>query len=258
MKINKFWFMLICITMLISIPACSEEDNQIVGPMTNRIDEAILVYVPEGEFLMGSGKGWNNEGPEHAVYLDAFWIYQHEVTNDEYRACVDSGRCTAPDTVTCFSDPAYNDHPVVHVSWFDAEAFCQWAGGRVPTEAEWEKAARGTDGRDFPWGNQNPNCSLANYKDCMGGTSPVGSYPAGASPFGVLDMAGNVGEWVADWCDDDYYSRSPYENPTGPNHGPGRVIRGASWDMAGPWLRTFTRLGYIPSNELGFRCVVEP
>jgi len=242
------------------------EDKQVAGvgdQMTNSVDGASMVYVPEGEFLMGTDHGWETDGvkcdgPEHTVYLDAFWIYQHEVTNDEYRACVDSGGCTAPDTVTYYSDPAYNDHPVVHVDWFDANSYCLWAGGRLPTDAEWEKAARGTDGREYPWGNQKPTCNLANYKDCVGGTSPVGSYPSGASPFGVLDMAGNVGEWVADWYEDGYYSRSPDKNPTGPENGTHKSIRSASWDMPWGWLPTSTRVVFIPSNELGFRCVVEP
>jgi eukaryotic-like serine/threonine-protein kinase len=316
MKINKIWLALICITMLISIPACSidsntlasdkegaqsevdtpeneieptnlseettdtsslmeeteagepaEADNQIVDPMTNSIDGALMVYIPEGEFLMGTNHGWNIngvdiEGPEHPVYLDAFWIYQHEVTNDEYQACVAANACDEPVWLNKhFSDPNYNDHPVVYVNWFDADAFCQWAGGRLPTESEWEKAARGTDGREFPWGNKKPTCSLANYKDCVGGTSPVGSYPAGASPYGVEDMAGNVREWVVDYFAEDYYSRQPYENPTGPNHGPGRVTRGASWDMPWGWLYVHTRLWQQPGNRenvYGFRCVHSP
>lgn len=305
-KIKKIWFVLICITMLISIPACSvdsntlasdkegaqsevdtpeykiepinlseeteadepaEADNQVIGQMTNSMDGALMVYVPEGEFLMGTNNGWKTndvetEGPVHTVYVDAFWIYQHEVTNDEYRVCVDADGCNVPVFLNkYFSDPNFNNHPVVYVNWYDADAFCQWAGGRLPTEAEWEKAARGTDGRDFPWGNQDPTCSLANYKDCVGGTSPVGSYPAGASPFGVLDMAGNVREWVADYYDDDYYSRAPYENPTGPKHGPGRVTRGASWDMPWGWLYAHTRLWQQSGNKesfYGFRCVHSP
>jgi formylglycine-generating enzyme required for sulfatase activity len=308
MNFNTIWWVLICITLLMSMPACSadpttlpsekqepesavdttedetgiinlseettdtpsieveteddeplKEDNLVADPMTNSMDGALMVYIPEGEFLMGSRHGWNDEGPEHTVYLDAFWIYQHEVTNENYQACMDDNACSPPGSIKYFSDPNYKDHPVLNGVWLEAVAYCQWAGERLPTEAEWEKAARGTDGRDFPWGSQKPTCNLANFKDCVGGTSPVGSYPAGASPFGALDMAGNVGEWVADWHEDDYYSRSPYENPTGPETGTHKVIRGGSWDMMGwGWLTTYTRVVNIQNNELGFRCVHSP
>ena len=199
--------------------------------MVNPVDGAEMVYVPAGEFLMGSEDedADSDEDPEHTVYLDAYWIYKHEVTNAQYRQCVDEGECDVPSNVNQFNNPDFDDHPVVFVSWYDADAYCQWAGGRLPTEAEWEKAARGTDGRKFPWGEESPTCSLAQFRDCSGETKPVGSFPAGASPYGALDMAGNVWEWVGDWYDGGYYSQSPSENPQGPDSGEYRVIRGGSW-----------------------------
>lgn len=242
----------------------SEPTLGIGSTMINPVDGAVVVYVPEGEFLMGSedSDADSDEAPEHQVWLDAFWFYQHEVTNDEYRACVDAGECTAPSKVEIFSDPKYNHHPVMHVSWFDADAYCQWAGGRLPTEAEWEKAARGTDGRKYPWGNESPTCNLANFFGCVGWAAPVGSYPDGVSPYGALDMAGNVWEWVADWYDTDYFSRSDYENPIGPQKGIRRVGRGGSIWVDEWSLRVSNRQGGHPvltlSSGLGFRCVLSP
>lgn len=231
--------------------------------IVNPVDGAVMVYVPEGEFLMGSEdeKAASHEKPEHLVYLDAFWIYQHEVTNDEYRQCVVNGGCTQPEHTTEYVDQNYYNHPVRYVSWFGAQTYCNWAGGRLPTEAEWEKAARGTDGRNYPWGNESPECTLALYGGCKSSEQrpkPVGSYPLGASPYGVLDMAGNVWEWVADWYSDDYYNYSPNKNPAGPPSGEFRVIRGGSWFPNSSFLRVSARYwdneggGY---HGPGFRCV---
>ena len=165
------------------------------------------VFVPAGEFLMGSAEGDTDAGasekPQHTVYLDAFWIDRVEVTNAMYARCVEAGACKTP---TAYGNPSTNylkagleNYPVVFVSWSDAQAYCQWAGGRLPTEAEWEKAARGTDGRIYPWGNEPPNAQRCNFAQEHGGPdapanpeTPVGAYPAGASPYGALDMAGNV------------------------------------------------------------------
>ena len=250
-------------TPLTTSTPTSEPAFDVGSTMVNPIDNAVMVYVPEGEFLMGSEdrEAFESEKPEHMVYVDAFWIYQHEVTNAEYRACVDAGLCNTPYKETYYSDSDYDHHPVVHVSWFDAQAYCEWAGGRLPTEAEWEKAARGTDGRTYPWGNQIPICSLANFYYCVDGTSPVGSYPNGASPYGALDMAGNVWEWVTDLYNGDYYSLSPYENPAGPEDGVYRVIRGGSV-LSDDWtLRVSVRLDEHPDNSpigLGFRCLHSP
>jgi eukaryotic-like serine/threonine-protein kinase len=203
----------------------------------------------------------SDEQPEHRVWLDAFWIYQTEVTNAMYRQCVEEDACQLPGDTTKYQDADYADHPVVRLSWYDADAYCQWSGGQLPTEAQWEKAARGTDGRKYPWGNESLTCSLANYSGCIDGTAPVGSYDAGVSPYGALDMAGNVWEWVADWYDISYYSRSPYENPAGPTDGNFRVIRGGSWFADDRYLRVSFRLRYYPDfsvNYFGFRCLLSP
>jgi formylglycine-generating enzyme required for sulfatase activity len=199
------------------------------------IDGALLVFVPAGEFTMGSDDGNSDEQPAHTVYLDAFAIDRTEVTNAQYARCVQAGACRPPGSSSSytranyFADPRYADHPVIYVSWDDARAYCAWAGRRLPTEAEWEKAARGTDGRTYPWGDEW-DASKANTSEAgPGDTTPVGAYPQGASPYGALDMAGNVWEWVADWYGEDYYRESPGENPLGPASGTNRVVRGGSW-----------------------------
>jgi formylglycine-generating enzyme required for sulfatase activity len=230
-----------------------------------------MVYVPAGEFIMGSDE-YSDEQPVHTVYLDAFYIDKTEVTNAKYQQCVEAGNCRAPTTCD-WGEPTYGDaskadHPVVCVNWNDAQAYCAWAGARLPTEAEWEKAARGTDGRMYPWGNTfdgsrvnfcDRNCE-SNWKDTgaddgYAQTAPVGSYPQGASPYGALDMAGNVWEWVADWHDD--YASSPESNPKGPASGVYRVERGGSWLEDEASLRAAGRDGDVPdgtNNGVGFRC----
>ncbi len=285
------------------IPTPTPEPTLGIGStVINPIDEAVLVYVPEGEFLMGSevDDAWNDERPQRLVYLDTFWIYQNPVANAQFAAFVDaSGHQTSAEEIGWgwawdganwvqtggaywrapegpHSDIAdRDDHPVVQMSWHDAAAYCQWAGGRLPTEAEWEKAARGTDGRRFPWGDDPVTGDRANFCDAncpmdwadqtrddgYGRTSPVGSYPAGASPYGALDMAGNVWEWVADWYAADYYSRAPAENPTGPASGESHVLRGGSWSSFDGNLRTSNRGWYCPGCWYfinGFRCVHLP
>jgi len=240
--------------------------------MVNPKDGAEMVYVPAGEFLMGSedADADSDEAPEHTVYLDAYWIYKHEVTNAQYRSCIESGECSGD-----LGDYPEDDFPPVYIDWFEADAYCQWAGGRLPTEAEWEKAARGTDGRRFPWGNTDVTGEKANYCDLnceyewldesqddgYARTAPVGSYPNGASPYGALDMAGNVWEWVADWYGEDYYSNSPEDNPHGPDSGTSRVLRGGSWLNNQELLRASLRLRNHPDltlSYLGFRCFRSP
>ena len=238
---------------------------EIGSTMVSSKDGMVLVYVPEGEFLMGSENGEGDEDPEHTVYLDAFWIDSTEVTNAQYRLCYDAGICSYPNINSSatrgryFNNYKYENYPVIGVDWYQAKEYCEWAGKRLPTEAEWEKAARGTDGRTYPWGEESPNADLANYNE--NDTKEVGSYPAGASPYGALDMAGNVREWVADWHDSDYYDSSPFKNPQGPVSGTYRVIRGGgSWDDE--WcLRTANRNYSDNGNwngDLGFRCALSP
>ncbi len=197
-------------------------------------DNAEMVLVPAGEFTMGSNSGDDDEKPPHLVYLDAFWIDKYEVTNAFYKKCVDAGKCQRPNPTGSSTRNAYygntqfDNYPVIYVAWADAKTYCEWAGKRLPTEAEWEKAARGTDGRTYPWGNDWDAKKLNSGEGGAGDTVAVGSYPAGASPYGVMDMAGNVWEWVADWYDASYYSKSPVRNPTGPSSGQTRGVRGGA------------------------------
>jgi formylglycine-generating enzyme required for sulfatase activity len=238
-------------------------------------DGAVMLYVPEGEFTMGSpgNEGEVPELPQHSVYLDAFWIDRTEVTNAQFAAFVEAtgheteaernggGDVFVSDWWQFVQGADWQhpkgpdsgirdkmDYPVVLVSWNDARAYCEWAGARLPTEAEWEKGARGTDGRSYPWGNAGATCSYA----VMGGESgngcgqrdsawPVGSKPQGASPCGALDMAGNVWEWVADRYAPDYYVVSPSSNPKGPSGGEERVRRGGSWYNSAPIVRVAVR-----------------
>lgn len=233
------------------------------------MDNADLVCVPAGEFLMGSTDSdkaaENNEKPQHRVDLDAFWIDRTEVTNAQYRKCVQAGKCRESKYA---SDLKFNGdtQPVVGVTWNDAKTYCEWAGRRLPTEAEWEKAARGTDGHLYPWGNQAASCdyavvalTLGNETGCGKKTTwPVGSKPQGASPFGALDMVGNVWEWVEDWYDAKYYANSPIKNPTGPSSGSSRLLRGFGWYYDADSTRAAHRGFAYPDTPLdyfGFRCV---
>ena len=216
------------------------------------------VTVPAGEFTMGSNDS-GNEKPIHRVHLSEYQIARHPVTNAQYELFVKANSYAAPKHWENGKIPAGKEnHPVVNVTWKDAQAFCVWAGVRLPTEAEWEKAARGTDGRKYPWGNERPTEELCNFARNVGDTTPVGRYPKGASPYGVLDMAGNVFEWVNDWYDEKYYSVSPASNPQGPATGKYRVLRGGSWSDVDFVVRSALRLYFNPvdwDNFGGYRCV---
>jgi formylglycine-generating enzyme required for sulfatase activity len=210
------------------------------------------VTVPAGNFLMGAIDGYGDSVPTHTVYLNAYQIGKYEVTNQQYAQCVTSGLCRPTldyeGPPYRYTDPQYAQHPVVYVTWYDAVSFCAWSGGRLPTEAEWEKAARGTDRRTYPWGLQLPRAKLANYDNIVDDTTEVGSYPGGASPYGALDMAGNVWEWVADWYSQNYYGRSPSQNPAGPRTGSWKVARGGSFNS---WSRAI-QTTYRGAGEPGF------
>lgn len=230
-------------------------------------DGAVLVYVAQGEFEMGSNNGNPNEQPTHKIILDAFWIDQTEVTNKMYAACVLAGACTPPVNTSSalrsvyYSNPEFDNYPVVYVSWNDANTYCSWAGRRLPTEAEWEKAARGADARIYPWGNNEPGDDLLNYKNNIGDTTRVQNYPNGISPYGANDMAGNVWEWVSDWYSEYYYGNSPSSNPLGPSSGVYRSMRGGSWLYDDDFARSAYRTANTPDvtfNNLGFRCAASP
>jgi formylglycine-generating enzyme required for sulfatase activity len=265
----------------------------------------VMVFVSEGEFQMGSVADANNpvnsnEMPQHTVFLSAFWLDQTEVTNAMFTLFVtETGYQTEaekenqsivfdPVTETWNSVPGANwqhprgpdsdlsgleTHPVVQVSWNDANAYCAWAGRRLPTEAEWEKAARDNDGRIFPWGNDpvagnllnmadvtlNTSFIDANINDGFQFTAPVGSYPDGASPYDALDLAGNVWEWVNDWYDAGYYAISPAENPGGPDTGAEKVLRGGAWDNTGSGSAARNYVTPTARNmNVGFRCAALP
>jgi eukaryotic-like serine/threonine-protein kinase len=263
----------------------TEEDARLYLPLVVAavptppvVDDVEEILIPAGSFQMGCDASnpaescQPSEQPLHTVYLDAYYIDKYEVTNARYKVCVDAGECTAPQQSSSssrssyYGNADYDNYPVINVTWHQANAFCTWADKRLPTEAEWEKAARGSsDTRKYPWGDMEPTCSLANYRGltgfCVGDTSAVGSYPEGASPYGVMDMAGNVWEWVNDWYQRDYYSVSPGSNPQGPETGTFRVRRGGSWNYAGSNIRSANRDLYYPEtwfNYDGFRCVRTP
>ena len=234
------------------------------GPLPEITDDkgAMMILVPEGNFSMGSNNGDADESPIHSVYLDAFYIDKFEVTNALYQDCVNAGACKPPVQADSFTrssyygNPQYGNFPVVYVDWNMANAYCGWRDASLPTEAQWEKAARGGDERTYPWG-RGFDCQKANYQGCINGTSEVGSYENGKSPYGVYDMAGNVWEWVADWYSEAYYRSSPPSNPEGIDQGRARVLRGGSWNRDPYNIRTSNRVNYAPaySNfDAGFRC----
>lgn len=261
-----------------------------LNPLATQVsakDGMVEVLVPAGEFRMGSTdveieeiygechddmtmpcalEFFESEQPAHEVYLDSFWIDQTEVTNEKYQLCLDAGECVplmSNESYTrdsYFGNNRFNNYPVVYVDWNMASAYCQWAGRRLPTEAEWEKAARGTEGRIYPWGNALPISGLLRTANDQDDTYEVGLYTAGASPYGALDMAGNVQEWTADWYDPEYYQKAPKDNPQGPATGELRSIRGSGWgDSTYYTIRTAARGGDDPDLPLfryylGFRC----
>jgi serine/threonine-protein kinase len=246
------------------------------------IDGMTQLFVPAGTVNMGGLDVLleNDELPAHPVRLNAFWVDQVEVVNGMYALCVEAGACRPPANINSdnrpeyYGNPEFQDYPVVQVTWYDANAYCQWAGRRLPTEAEWERAAKGDSVNTYPWGGELPNANNSNSLNVVGDTTRVGSYPTGISPFGALDMAGNVWEWVADFYKGRYYAESPAENPTGPENGglkTMRVIRGGSFQDDAPLLRISNR-GYEAgpdpsalqnddayygrsSAKIGFRCV---
>lgn len=253
----------------------------------NEKDRSEQIYIPAGEFLMGTndkdaqhtldnGVAYP-EVPMHTVYLDGYWIDKYEVTNGRYALCVEDGGCKPPwinssyTRANYYGNPEYDNYPVIMVDWWMAKRFCEWAGGKLPTEAEWEKAARGTDGRRFPWGDEPISGDKANFCDIncpkdhanptfddgYGDTAPVGSYPNGASPYGLMDTIGNVWEWT---------STIPMLYPYDPNDGREaddgylHIWRGGPWSNGIWWERASLRYKSVPKywyNNLGFRCAAD-
>jgi formylglycine-generating enzyme required for sulfatase activity len=218
---------------------------------------AAMVLIPAGDFHRGCAAATPScnaeERPQHEVELSAYYIDRTEVTQSAYRECVRAGKCVAPSRG--FTPEQTPEFPVVDVSWQQAADYCAFAGKRLPTEAEWEKAARADTGRVYPWGNVEPTCELAAYTVCGKPPGPVGTHPLGKSPYGVLDLAGGVEEWTGDWYGADYYQRSARVDPRGPQSGVERVARGGAYD---PWhIRSTARDFLVPTytdGTLGFRC----
>jgi len=238
----------------------------------NKPDGTILI--PAGKFEMGSHKSLMElnpveifhsdrhmlgpEDPAHEVILDAFYIDKHEVTNEQYGKFIEATGFSKP---PYWENPDFNTpkQPVVGITWKGAHQYCQWKKMRLPTEAEWEKAARGKRPVKYPWGNEAPNKTLLNYDNLVKKTKEVGSYPSGKSDYGVYDMSGNVSEWVHDWHDPEYYLFSPKENPPGPKKGQYKVIRGGNWRSNADDVSLTYRNATVPkiiNTTVGFRCVV--
>jgi len=238
-------------------------------------DGMVMHFIPGGSFLMGANEddtlAFPHEKPQHEVILSPFWIDETEVTNAQYRRCVEAQACDPPSNTDAYDDPARANHPVVYVTWEKASAYCQWLAEEtgwdvhLPTEAQWEKAASwnpvSATKQRYPWGDDPPDPALLNYIDSgLASTAAVGSYPEGASPYGVLDMAGNVWEWVGDWYGSNYYAASGLpSDPTGPAYGTQRVMRGGSYGFGERQTRTTHRdagSSKASGNGLGFRCAV--
>jgi len=223
-----------------------------------------MVLIPEGEFLMGDEDGLPDSRPMHRTRLSSYWIDKYEVTNAQYRLCVKSGACLPPKDRQIFDDAERAQYPVTNVTWAQARTFCQWRGRRLPTEAEWEKAARGTDGRRYPWGNSVELIkNLVKEQPARAiGQRPaaIGSFPATMSPYGVFDLVGNAWEWVSDWYAEEYYSVAPPRDPQGPLRGSFRVLRGGDWSQ-GPLELRVTYRGWDEMTywgpTLGFRCAAD-
>ncbi len=223
-----------------------------------------MVLVPAGKFTRGSNLS-DDEKPVRQIYLNAFYMDKYEVTVGQYAKYLTVTGMEEPPDWEIMSQLQHQRRPVVNVSWEDAVNYCKWSGKRLPTEAEWEKAARGTSGGIYPWGNEAPTRLHANYGrsdwDEHLALAPVGSFEAGKSPYGIYDMAGNAWEWVFDWYDHDFYAKSPEKNPIGPAKGDEKVVRGGSWLYVSEFLRSAHRFNAQPSNRhfgYGFRCAKTP
>jgi formylglycine-generating enzyme required for sulfatase activity len=252
-------------------PACAEIGQSWTSP----VDGMELVCVPAGDFLMGATENDSaaaqDEKPQRQVYLDAFWIDRTEIPNAMFAQCEAAGAChertyspylwgvRLPNGTPYYGETDYQDYPVIMLDSDEAQVYCQWAGRRLPYEAEWEKAARGTDGRLYPWGTEL-DCQHASYLECKKGPASVTSYVVGDSPYGASNMTGNMWEWTADWYQADYYTQSPIRNPHGPTAGEYRVLRGGGWNSITRELRVANRSTGKPEHStdgaIGIRCAV--
>ena len=234
-------------------------DTEAGSERVSASDGMVQVFIPAGAFQMGGidPAAAEDEKPVHKVTMNAFWLDKIEVTNAMYMLCVQAGACNLPFSFksgtreSYFNNPEFVDFPVVYVGWGEASAYCEWAGRRLPTEAEWERAARGDDFRTYPWGDARADASHANFNYYYGDRNRVGSYPAGASPFGVLDMSGNVSEWVNDYYDGNYYTAAINNNPTGPAARSAifkRVVRGGNFGDDDSYIRVSKRGSLLGPN----------
>lgn len=245
-------------------PTPAVQTVDLLGPQRGTtmawVDSSTLVFIPESKFIMGDG---GEDNPEHEVYLSDFWIYRTEVTNQQYALCVAAGKCSPPKTENArkrLTERAFREHPVVGVDWEQAEAYCQWIDGHLPTEAQWEKTARGPESNLYPWGEGAPTCELGNFNDCIGQTNKVDEYPQGKSYYEVLGTVGNVFEWIEDWYQPQYYRESPDQNPLSLQISQVRSVRGSSYSSPIDDLRPSKRFYLAPDqtrSDLGFRCAVE-
>ncbi|MCX6582825.1 MAG: formylglycine-generating enzyme family protein, partial [Candidatus Aminicenantes bacterium] len=220
--------------------------------------DVTMIHIPPGKFMMGADDGFDNEKPLHEVDLDGYWIGKYEVTFAQYDLyCEVTGKEKPGD-----EGWGREKRPVIHVSWADAAAYCRWISQetgltfQLPTEAQWEKAARGSRGIRYPWGNEFDKNKCNSGESDLQKTMPVGSYPLGKSPYGCMDMAGNVWEWCSDWYDENYYKESPGKNPQGPAGGSRRVLRGGRWVVVAPGCRAACRFDFFPAvrdSGAGFR-----
>ena len=232
-------------------------------------DNMVMVYVPGGSFVMGSEKDFpgaiGDETPHHRVTLSGFWIDKTPVTNDQYKLCVADHNCRSPRSTNSwhresyYDNPTFADHPVLFVNWNDASAYCNWAGAKLPTEAQWEYAARGPNSYIYPWGNSSPKNTLSNWSQPGGDTSSVNSHPDGASWVGALEMAGNVWEWTADWYGE--YTDETLVDPSGPDRGRRKVTKGGSFLNGVEGVRSAGRNPLTPDFDdnpyIGFRCAAD-
>jgi formylglycine-generating enzyme required for sulfatase activity len=245
--------------------------NKVNGTTFDDRADNSWITIPAGDFVMGcvNGDDYCYKDQKHTVTLSEYKIQKYEVTNAQYKQCVDAAICKTSWDPTWgydgsmrteyYGNATYDNYPMIYVDWNDANTYCGWIGGRLPTEAEWEKAARGPSPREvlYPWGDDDPTCDLAEFDECSTkDTAEVGSHPTGASYYGAMDMAGNVYEWVNDWYDE-AYGGPPWKDPQGPGNGEDRVMRGGGWSGAASYLRVSGRSRSLPtsmSHDIGFRC----